>query len=682
MCSKVFVRISLVFITLACVICAGFADPPAAADRSTDQTQQLRADIQYLASEQLRGRGVDDDESIAKAAAYLADRMHSIGLRTDLYDGTPFQKVPLALDAQPGSADRNRVAFTVQGVQDDPQMITAGLSAGMSPLAIGSLIGRVAGHLVFAGYGITAPKYSYDDYAGINAAGTVVMLLRKEPAASDPRSPFAGTRNTRHAFFTTKVQNAIKQGASAIILVNDPASVDQSTKRVRDQIEREQLSLRQTEQQLQELPADAINNRQTLTDKIATTDDMIRSLRDELRQAQQGILGVGEAGQRPDGKDSIPVISISRELADRVLQQATGRKLTDLEAQIDQTYKPQSLDLPGVNVALQVELTPSIANTSNVIGVIDGRGPLADQSIVIGAHYDHVGMGGFASMAPGTVAIHNGADDNASGIAALLATAQQLKLRLSDTQSHRRIIFIAFTGEERGLVGSKYYVRSPRFPLESTVAMINLDMVGRLLNNELTVYGTGSASLLDEILEQVNLRQQFDLFRVATGYGPSDHQSFYEAGIPVIFFFTGLHNDYHRPTDDFDKINFGGLSRITDTVGEVAFELATRRERPQYTKTDGLAKIRRQMTAFLGAQFADRRGRVVLTGLSAGGPAERGGLSIGDAIVKLDGQPVNTPSDVVEGVREHSPQDKLQLTVIRRGQMIDLTVELASRPEG
>ncbi len=167
---------------------------------------------------------------------------------------------------------------------------------------------------------------------------------------------------------------------------------------------------------------------------------------------------------------------------------------------------------------------------------------------------------------------------------------------------HRRIIFIAFTGEERGLVGSKHYVRSPGFRSESTVAMVNMDMVGRLRDNELTVYGTGSAPMMNEILDQANERQQFNLFQVATGYGPSDHQSFYEAGIPVMFFFTGLHNDYHRPTDDFDKINFGGLTRITDTVSEVTFQLATRENRPQYAKTEGLAKIRRQMTAYLGVQ--------------------------------------------------------------------------------
>ena len=307
---------------------------------------------------------------------------------------------------------------------------------------------------------------------------------------------------------------------------------------------------------------------------------------------------------------------------------------------------------------------------------------MAGESVVVGAHYDHVGMGGYGSLAPGTVAIHNGADDNGSGTAALLATAEDMKDRLSDVQSYRRVVFIAFTGEERGLVGSKQYVRAPRFPLESTVAMINMDMVGRLHDNELTVYGTGSAPMMNQILEQVNERQQFNLFKVATGYGPSDHQSFYEAGIPVIFFFTGLHNDYHRPTDDFHKINFGGLTRITDTVSDVTLQLATRKDRPRYTKTEGLAKIRRQLTAYLGVKLVDRNGRVVLAGMTDGGPAERGGLRIGDTIVKLADQRISKPSDVLEQVREHSPRDKVKLRVIRQGNRVDLTVELGNRPGG
>jgi acetylornithine deacetylase/succinyl-diaminopimelate desuccinylase-like protein len=670
-----FVRRFLV--VLFAVNSVAWAETPAETKRIAAVQQRLRTDIEFLSSEELRGRGVDDDASIAKAANYIADQMQTIGLDTTLFDGKPFQSVPLTLDAAVGSAERN--LLTVK-TGEASEKITATLSDGMSPMAIGSLAGRVVGRLVFAGYGITAPKYDYDDYAGIDAGGAVVFMLRKEPGIADPKSPFGGTRNTRHAFFANKIENAIKHGASAVVLINDPASVERSVQRVRNQINREQKRKAQIEKQIGELPAEAVNSRKTLNDQLASIDSVIDSLSEELDRTQQGVLGVAEAGQRREGKDSIPVASVSRSIANRVLKQATGQQLDQIEAKIDETYQPQSSDLTNVKVVLQVELKPTVAETSNVIGVIAGRGQLADESIVVGAHYDHVGMGGYGSLAPGTIAIHNGADDNASGTAALLASAEQLQSRLAESDAHRRIIYIAFTGEERGLVGSKFYVRSPRFPLESTVAMINMDMVGRLRDNELTIYGTGSSPMMNDILEQVNQRQQFKLFRVATGYGPSDHQSFYEAGIPVMFFFTGLHNDYHRPSDDSEKINFGGLTRITDTVSEVTFQLATRKDRPRYAKTEGLAKIRRQMTAFLGVQLSDRRGRVVLSGVTPGGPAERDGLRVGDTIVNLAGRRMDKTTDVLEQVREQSPQNKIAVRVIRDGNTIDLTVELGTRP--
>ncbi len=155
-----------------------------------------------------------------------------------------------------------------------------------------------------------------------------------------------------------------------------------------------------------------------------------------------------------------------------------------------------ALALGDATASLVMEFEPLKTETSNVIGVLPGKGELADQTVVIGAHYDHVGMGGYGSLAPGTIAVHNGADDNASGTATVLSSAAQVKTRLDSKESHRRVVFIAFTGEERGLLGSKHYVRNPRFPLESTVAMVNLDMVGRLRDNELTVYGTGSSPIV------------------------------------------------------------------------------------------------------------------------------------------------------------------------------------------
>lgn len=656
---------------------AATAEQPTEVDAAAEKPEQLRQDIEFLASEQLRGRSVAD-ETIDQAAEYVAGRMSLIGLRTDSVDGAPFQRLNVSLGSRPGAAENNRVIIE----RDEGEPITASLARGMNPLAIGSGSGRVSGRLVFAGYGITAPKLNYDDYQGIDVRGAIAIVLRKEPGVSDPGSRFDGTRNTRHAFFATKIDNAIAQGAAAVILVNDPASVLDSVRNERSKIDGERKRKDALAEQLEKLPAEAVNSRQTLGETIRGIDAMLSSLQDRLAQAQRGLLEIDEAGERPAGKDTIPVVCLARDLVSELLQQSGGRSLEQLEAAIDQSSSPQSFELPGLRATLEIELQPSLAPTSNVIGVLDGRGELADETLVVGAHYDHVGMGGFGSLAPGTIAVHNGADDNASGTAAMLAIAGQLVPRLGVAASHRRLVFIAFTGEERGLVGSKHYVRSPRFPLESTVAMINLDMVGRLRDNELTVYGTGSADGFEDLVESANTRQQFSLFKVSTGYGPSDHQSFYEAGVPVLFFFTGLHNDYHRPSDDFDKIDFGGLVRVTDIVSEVSYQLAIRSERPKYAATENRVQIRRQMTAFLGVTLSDRGDHVVLSGLAAGGPAERGGLQVGDRLEKLADRRVGSSAEVLDVIRSRSPGDELKVLVWRQQRPVELLIRLQPRPGG
>ena len=213
--------------------------------------------------------------------------------------------------------------------------------------------------------------------------------------------------------------------------------------------------------------------------------------------------------------------------------------------------------------------------------------------------------------------------------------------------------------------------------------MVNLDMVGRLRDNELTVYGTGSSPTFANLVERLNsaLPEPFRLFKVSTGYGPSDHQSFYEAGIPVLFFFTGLHNDYHRPSDDFDKIDFGGLTRITDIVSDVACELAIRSERPEYAKTDNRVQIRRQLTAYLGVSLLNGSDHVTISSVVEGGPAERGGIRPGDRLKKLGDQTIRTASDVIEWVRAHSSGDRAKAILTRGGEQIELIVELSNRPE-
>ena len=640
---------------------------------------QLRADIKFLASEELRGRSVTD-ETIEVAAGYLVERMQGIGLKTDLVDGKARQPFSVKLGSSVGDAEDNELTLSTDGENTDTKLVR--LNHGLMPLALGSSKANVSGPVVFAGYGITAPRLEYDDYAGIDADGAIVIILRKEPQASDPESKFSGTQNTRHAFFATKIQNAIKHGAKAILLVNDPASVREAVQAVRDRIDQEKSRKEKLAQQLQQLPEDANNVRKSIEQKIANANQMIKSLGDDLPNVQQGVLGVTDAGVRPGNQQSIPIVSVARDVISQALSDAAGTELAALESAIDETGSPSSVELKGVTATLKAELRPSVANTNNVLGLLPGKGKLADQTVVVGAHYDHVGMGGYGSLAPGTIAIHNGADDNASGTAAMLAIAGRMMDRLSGVESHRRVLFMGFSAEERGLLGSQHYVKNPVFPLESTVAMVNLDMVGRLRDNELTIYGTGSAPTFDALVETANEPYEFDLFKVASGYGPSDHQSFYMAGVPVLFFFTGLHDNYHRPSDDFDKIEFGGLTRITDIVSDVTYELATLEQRPEYAETENRVRVRRQITAYMGVSLANRDDSVVISGLVQGAPAERAGLKTGDTLKKLGNTSVKNSQQVLEVMRSRSPGQKIPATVERDGEAISVTLELVARPEG
>ena len=689
--------------------------------RSKGQWQtQLRADVMHLASEELRGRSVDD-AAIHVAADYVAKRFIENGLRTDLFQGTPFQKLEIPVGARAGESENNfvRIRSTratsdsnaiegrdievgdIEGGDADLIDINESLSSGMNPMSIGSATGNVSGSLVFVGYGITAPALGYDDYEGIDVQDKIVVILRKEPGVNDASSRFDGTKTSQYAYFQTKVENAIKHGAAAVILINDPNSIKSSVAEAEKKLAAENERLKAVFGQIERLPVEAKNIRATLLSRISGIETIITGLRSDVEEKVRGVMQIAEAGptvevdvlkgnnlassssdQDKPEKKSIPVVSLARNRFDFVLQRTTGLRLAEIEKRIDSTYRPESMLLPNVDASISVELQSPNASTSNVIGELVGRGRLANETVVVGAHYDHVGMGGYGSLAPGTVAIHNGADDNASGTSAMIASASILVERLSEQESHRRVVFIGFTGEERGLVGSKYYARHPRFPLDATVAMINLDMVGRLRDNELTVYGTGSGDGLEQLVDGLNQRYQFDLMKVPSGYGPSDHQSFYEVGVPVLFFFTGLHNDYHRPSDDFDKIDYGGLTRITDMVSDVAFDLATREERPRYAETEKRVQIRRQLTAFMGVSLQDRTDHVVISGLTSGGPAERTGLKPGDRLDRLGKKSVRTAVDVLDLLRHRSPGDALKVSLTRDGQPLEFEIRLDTRPGG
>jgi len=316
-------------------------------------------------------------------------------------------------------------------------------------------------------------------------------------------------------------------------------------------------------------------------------------------------------------------------------------------------------------------------SAKNVVGVLQGDGPHADETIVIGAHYDHLGRGGMGSLDPDSHEIHHGADDNASGTSALIEVARRLAAR--ETKLPRRVVFIAFTGEERGLYGSAHYARDPLVPLDQTIAMVNMDMVGRMVDDKLIVYGTDTASEWNKLLDSLATDHPFKLTRRPEGYGPSDHTSFYAKRIPVLFFFTGTHRDYHRPTDTFDKINVDGMRRITDLVTDAVVAIAEMDHRPTYQDIGAPPEFAKSGNRpYFGSipDFSQEQPGYVLMGVSKGGPAERAGIKANDIIVRLGDWPIGNLEDFDTALRKFKSGDRVSVLVKRGGEELKFEVTL------
>ncbi len=322
----------------------------------------------------------------------------------------------------------------------------------------------------------------------------------------------------------------------------------------------------------------------------------------------------------------------------------------------------------------------------NVIGLLPGRDPvLRNETVIVGAHYDHLGLGGFGSLDPdSTGKVHNGADDNASGAAMLLRIAE----RLSQTPPARTVLFIAFSGEELGLLGSAYYVKEPIYQLTSTLAMINLDMVGRLRDNRLIVYGARTAKEFPALLDSLNWHSGFDLRAQGDGYGPSDQSSFFAAGKPVLHVFTDLHEDYHRTTDDWEKINLEGFDRVTNFTTGIVTALANRPTRltpedppPPPPPAAATTSLTPGYGAYLGTipDMSGTPGGVRLAGVRAGSPAEKAGLRGDDVIIRIGEMDVRDLPAMTDALRSHKPGDIVEIVIRRGSQLTTVRATLGTR---
>ncbi|MCX7879057.1 MAG: M28 family peptidase [Ignavibacteria bacterium] len=358
--------------------------------------------------------------------------------------------------------------------------------------------------------------------------------------------------------------------------------------------------------------------------------------------------------------------------------------LYPVEMEMQKTKKPKSFLIPDTKITISVSLEKETVEIPNIVGMVNGTDQvLKNEYIVVGAHFDHLGWGSENSLYRGRVPqIHNGADDNASGVSALLSLAE----KVSRNPLKRSVIFIAFNAEEEGLRGSSYYVKNSLKPIESTVLMINFDMVGRMQGNKLNVFGTGSSTTFDKVIDSLALLDTLLLSKGSEGYGPSDHASFYAAKVPVLFLFTGAHSDYHLPTDDAEKINCDGIEKVVNFAYKILERYGNSYEKPDYIvvpvekKNDrngapGYAKV------WFGIipNFEDNPLGLRITGVSPGSPAEKAGLKGDDIITKFGGKNVKNLQDLTYLLREFKPNDVVEVIVIRDGKEISFKVKLVSR---
>jgi len=330
--------------------------------------------------------------------------------------------------------------------------------------------------------------------------------------------------------------------------------------------------------------------------------------------------------------------------------------------------------------AKELKLTTDVVRAEvpayNVVGVLEGSDPvLKNETIILGAHYDHLGRGGEGSLAPRSGEIHHGADDNASGTAGLIELARVFGAQRPKLK--RTLVFIAFGGEEEGLLGSNYYVNHPLVPLDKTTAMINMDMIGRMKDSKLMIGGVGTATEWRPLLAQTD----FSLTLNDDGFGPSDHSSFYSKQIPVLFFFTGTHNDYHKPSDTFDKINYNDEARILNLVARIVKDIDAADKRLTYTTAKSAPPRTGGFRVYLGTipNYADTNDGLLLDGVRDDSPAAKAGLKAGDRIVKIGNTDVKNVYDYTQALGEMKAGQEYVFEVMRGTERLTLKITPATR---
>jgi hypothetical protein len=569
-------------------------------------------DIKALTQPKMEGRS-EGSKGLVRAERLIVDRYKGLGLEPA---GTHGYLEPFTVTTGAKLRGKNHLLVQNGGIKAELK-----LNQDYVPFSY-SGSGSVNSSLVFAGYGVTAEEFGYDDYTSLDVRDKIVLVLRYEPAGFVAKTQKQGP--TAHAQLVSKAINARNHGARGIILVNG-----------------------------------------------------------KLGDSEEDLLARFGTSNGPENV-GILFAQVKNSVADTWLGTA-GKSLADIHSDINSKTEPASFSLPDtLKLSLSVGIENTHATVNNVLAYMPGK---TDEYLILGAHYDHLGRGYFDSMAPSQIGeIHPGADDNASGTAGVLELARVLSTLKG--QLPRGILFASFAGEELGLLGSAAWVKDPTKPLDKAVAMINMDMIGRVKDDKIYVGGVGTGSSFQRVLEQAqddsHLRFEFS----QGGYGSSDHTSFVTKRVPVLFFFSGLHSDYHKPSDTWEKINSEGAARLLNVVARCALALASDSDKPNFAAvmdsnphTGVSSGTGGGYGPYFGSvpDFGQTENGVKFSDVRPGSPAAKAGLKGGDVLVQFGDKPIKNLYDFTDALRRSKVGDVVPVTVLRDGKEVKVDVKLEQR---